>query len=107
MRRTIEKQPLDYNGGEAADTSIRLTVPTDALGMRLDQGLARWLPQFSRSRIQEWIEAGHVTLDKRTVSIRHKLKGGEAIAVSPQPANDAASWLMPSIKQPSPATTNT
>jgi 23S rRNA pseudouridine1911/1915/1917 synthase len=98
MRRTIEKQPLDYNGGEAADTSIRLTVPTDAMGMRLDQGLARWLPQFSRSRIQEWIEAGHVTLDKRTVSIRHKLKGGEAIAVSPQPANDAASHEPEDIK---------
>ncbi len=82
---------MDYNGGDAADTAIRLTVPAEALGMRLDQGLARWLPQFSRGRIQEWIEAGHVTLDKRTVAIRHKLKGGEAIAVTPQPADDAAS----------------
>jgi len=91
MRRTSEKQHSDYSGADIADVPIRLDVPMDSLGMRLDQGLARLLPQFSRSRIQAWIEAGHVTVDKRTVSTRHKLKGGEAVAVMPQPADDAAS----------------
>jgi 23S rRNA pseudouridine1911/1915/1917 synthase len=90
MRRTNEKQHADYSGAATGDAPIRLAVPMDALGMRLDQGLARLLPQFSRSRIQDWIEAGHVTVDQRTVSVRHKLKGGEAVAVAPQPADDAA-----------------
>ena len=70
--------------------AILLAAPTDAIGLRLDAGLARWLPQFSRGRIQEWIEGGHVLIDGRTVAPRHKLRGGEKISVVPQAAGDAA-----------------
>jgi 23S rRNA pseudouridine1911/1915/1917 synthase len=97
MRRTSEKRPSDYSGGPDGEGSIRLAVPMDASGLRLDQGLARWLPQFSRSRIKEWIEAGHVTLDERPVSARHKLRGGERVAVRPQAADDADAYAAEDI----------
>ncbi len=38
-------------------------VPPDCAGMRLDQALARMLPEHSRSRLKAWIDAGRVTVD--------------------------------------------
>ena len=38
-------------------------MPSDQAGYRLDQALARMFPQFSRSRIKQWIESGDVLLD--------------------------------------------
>jgi len=89
MRVTGETQLRDYNGGLAADEAIRLVVPTDALGLRLDQVLARLLPQYSRSRLQSWVEAGRVSVDARPATPKQRLKGGEAIAVFPLAAADA------------------
>lgn len=47
--------------------------------MRVDQALARLLPQHSRNRIKGWIESGQVTVDGARVAPRFKLAGGEAI----------------------------
>jgi 23S rRNA pseudouridine1911/1915/1917 synthase len=68
-------------------------VPADLAGMRLDQALARLLPQHSRSRLKAWIESGDVQVDGATVLPRHKLAGGESIAVRARaapPGADAA-----------------
>ncbi len=51
-------------------------------GLRLDQALARQLPQYSRSRIQGWIEQGTVTIDGRPARARDRVLGGEAIALT-------------------------
>ncbi|MBV6415794.1 MAG: Ribosomal large subunit pseudouridine synthase D [Steroidobacteraceae bacterium] len=48
-------------------------------GLRLDQALARQLPQYSRSRIQGWIEGGGVTLDGRPARARDRVQGGELV----------------------------
>jgi 23S rRNA pseudouridine1911/1915/1917 synthase len=60
------------------------TVPADCAGMRLDQALARLLPEYSRSRLQHWIEQGQVTLGGATPSARQKVWGGERLEISPQ-----------------------
>ncbi len=52
--------------------------------MRLDQALAKLLSEYSRSRLQEWIEAGQVTLNGAAASVKQKVWGGEEIAVNPQ-----------------------
>ncbi|HEX5363051.1 MAG TPA: 23S rRNA pseudouridine(1911/1915/1917) synthase RluD [Gallionella sp.] len=52
--------------------------------MRFDQVLAKLLPEYSRSRLQEWIAAGGATLDGAPAIAKQKVWGGEAIAVSPQ-----------------------
>lgn len=50
-------------------------------GMRLDQALASALPQYSRSRIQGWIERGTVLVDGRVARSRDRVLGGERVVV--------------------------
>ena len=74
--------------------SRRLRVPTDFGGRRLDQAAAALLPEFSRSRLKTWIDAGQLTLGGALVKARTLLKGGEelvletvleaAVAIEPQ-----------------------
>jgi 23S rRNA pseudouridine1911/1915/1917 synthase len=60
-----------------------LTVPHDGAGQRLDQVLARLLPQHSRSRLKGWIEAGRVTVDSvAAMEPSARVRGGETIAVT-------------------------
>ena len=54
--------------------------------MRLDQALSRLLPEYSRSRLQEWIRGGHVTVDGAAGVAKARVWGGESVLVSPQPA---------------------
>ncbi len=49
--------------------------------MRLDQALARALPQYSRARLQQWIEAGAVEVDGRHPRGKEKMAGGEQVSV--------------------------
>ena len=42
---------------------IELALSEADCGIRLDKVLSRLVPQYSRSRIQQWIDAGHVTID--------------------------------------------
>jgi len=45
-------------------------------GVRLDAFLAKAIPQLSRSRAQELIEKGLVTLEGKTTKPSLRLKGG-------------------------------
>lgn len=56
-------------------------VPPEQAGKRLDQALAELFPDYSRSRIKEWINAGHVQVDGRAAKPRLRLLGGERIAL--------------------------
>ena len=58
-----------------------LVIPLDQAGYRLDQALARLFPQFSRSRIKQWIESGDVLLDGKPTRPRQKLTGGEQVLI--------------------------
>ena len=53
--------------------------------MRLDQALAKLLPEFSRSRLARWLRAGRATVDGRAALPRQKVRGGEVIEVVPLP----------------------
>src|ERR1700733_16242639 len=50
---------------------------------RLDQFLRERLPQYSRSRLQDWIEQGRVLLDGSPEKRSYLLKGAERIHVQP------------------------
>jgi 23S rRNA pseudouridine1911/1915/1917 synthase len=60
---------------------IHAVVPAEYRGSRLDRAAAAIWTEYSRSRIQQWIESGELTLDGAQVLPRYKLKGGETIAV--------------------------
>ena len=63
--------------------SLQAEVPTDLGGKRLDQVLAQLFPDYSRSRLKEWILAGHVTVNDIVVDVpREKMFGGELIAIN-------------------------
>jgi 23S rRNA pseudouridine1911/1915/1917 synthase len=59
----------------------RVEFSPDLAGKRLDQALARSLPQYSRSRIQRWIEEGAVLVNGLPVKARDLVVGGEAATV--------------------------
>ena len=60
---------------------FEITVSQEVAGLRLDQALARLLPQFSRSRLKEWVLNGNVTVDGVTRKPRDRVVGGELLRV--------------------------
>jgi 23S rRNA pseudouridine1911/1915/1917 synthase len=56
-----------------------LRIDQALAGTRLDQALAALLPEFSRSRLQQWIEAGQVLVNDAPRRCRDKVWGGDAI----------------------------
>jgi 23S rRNA pseudouridine1911/1915/1917 synthase len=65
----------------AQSIRLRLTIPESMRGRRLDQALAELVPDYSRSRLQQWIRAGQVTLDERIPAVRQRVLGGESIRI--------------------------
>jgi 23S rRNA pseudouridine1911/1915/1917 synthase len=65
--------------------SIHGRIPLRCAGMRLDQALSELLPDYSRSRLQQWIKAGHIEVDGRIMRPRDRVLGGEAIRGAPPP----------------------
>lgn len=60
--------------------TINLTVNDEQHGQRFDQAVAALLPNLSRSRIQQWIKQGDITLNAHTAPPKQKVYLGDAIA---------------------------
>lgn len=58
-----------------------LTLPSELAGLRLDQALARALPQYSRARLRSWIDRGAVRVEGRAPRGRDKVLGGERVRI--------------------------
>jgi 23S rRNA pseudouridine1911/1915/1917 synthase len=63
---------------------LTVEVPSELAGLRLDQALARLLPEHSRSRLQDWIRRERVQVDGASAQPRQKVWGGERIDVRPE-----------------------
>jgi len=70
-------------------TDIPSQIPVDFAGARVDKALAVLLPGVSRAAVQRWLKRGLVRVDGRAVAAKHRLAGGEALAVD-APAPEAA-----------------
>ena len=67
---------------ESAEFRIHeLELPAGLAGLRLDQALAKVLPQYSRARLQGWIRAGAVTVDGRVPRTRDPVRGEEVVRI--------------------------
>ena len=62
---------------------MSLRVPADMAGCRLDQVLARLLPEHSRNRLQGWVRDGRIRVDGAAAEPKRKLWGGETLQVEP------------------------
>ena len=61
------------------------TVPAELSGQRLDQALARMFPEYSRSRLKNWLLQGFITVDERAMRPRDPVVGGESVLLQSQP----------------------
>ena len=74
----------------AQQVQLSATVAESQLGQRLDQALAELFPDYSRSRIKEWILEDRVTVDGKTINKpKEKVLGGELVAIDAQIEEDA------------------
>jgi len=61
-----------------------ISIPDDFAGLRLDKALARMFPDYSRSRLKEWLLAGSITVDGGPKRPRDAVAGGEMVTFQPQ-----------------------
>ena len=71
------------------DRRVTHVVEGAGAGARLDQWLARRLPELSRMRVQALIAAGRALVDGRAVKAAHRVQAGERVEVAiPPPPQD-------------------
>src|SRR4051794_20418103 len=89
LNKTLPETDFDDGDEDAAlpeQSVITLTLTPEFCGTRLDKVLSTLVPQYSRSRLQQWIEAGHVTVDGQPARAKTAMLGDEAIIMQPQAA---------------------
>ena len=74
----------ELESGELENKSIALQLTPEHGGERLDKVLSKLLQQFSRSRIQQWIDAGYVTVDGEPARSKMAVIGDERVEIYPQ-----------------------
>jgi 23S rRNA pseudouridine1911/1915/1917 synthase len=72
--------------------SVLSRVLAEDAGKRLDVFLQEKLPEYSRSRLQDWIKAGRVLVDGAEARASYRLRGVEAIAVEPAALPPLRAW---------------
>lgn len=58
-----------------------ILIPEHLSGERLDVAVAELLPEFSRSRLQRWIQEGHILLDGKQVKAKSKVVVDQELVV--------------------------
>lgn len=59
-----------------------ITLADNLGGLRLDQALAKTIPEFSRTLIQEWIKSGAIQIDGKPAKARMSVLGGETVEIN-------------------------
>ena len=67
---------------QPSESARQAIVPDTAAGRRFDAVVAELFPEYSRSRLTEWIKAGDVLLDGAQVRPRDALRGGEVVTLN-------------------------
>ncbi|MDX9873416.1 MAG: 23S rRNA pseudouridine(1911/1915/1917) synthase RluD [Spongiibacteraceae bacterium] len=75
------------------DTIRRVAVvPPELAGQRLDQVAASLFPEFSRSRLQSWIQSGALVADGAVLRTRDKIRSGVELRLEATPEPVDSSW---------------
>ena len=76
----------------AQQVKLNATVSESQLGQRLDQALAELFPDYSRSRIKEWILDHRVSMNGEVIDKpKEKVLGGELIVINAE-IEEEARW---------------
>jgi len=112
MRKNLQKsrgETADYAGAEAslcegafedadysleggAEAPLSLVAAANPANHRIDLALARQVPQFSRARLQHWLDAGRIDVDGKVAGAKSRLFGGEAIVIRPETRLEDAAY---------------
>ena len=84
-------------GGLLEAEPITLRPGDEFCGVRLDKVISQLLPQFSRSRLQQWIETGYVMVDGAPARAKATVLGDETIVLQPQAAPEEQAYKPESI----------
>lgn len=80
------EQPNIKNTDAADEISTQISksaeIPLDYCGRRLDQVASELFSEFSRSRLQQWIKQGQLTVDGDQWLPKRKVLGGEKLVIS-------------------------
>lgn len=76
--------------------TLHAIVPDQLANKRLDQVLAKLFADYSRSRLQQWILDGQVSVDGKQLRAKDKVLAGQQIQVQAQP-NGEESWQAEAI----------
>ena len=79
--KTNTDDQFDVGDGESI---LRAEIPASLDAARLDQALARLFPQYSRSRLQQWVKAGFVLVDNQKLRAKDKVHMGQQLIVEVQ-----------------------
>jgi len=75
------------------DDEPLIFLVTDEMPLeRLDKVLAQLVPQHSRSRLQAWIERGHVLVNGQVARVRQTLREDDVITVYAQPSPEEGAF---------------
>jgi 23S rRNA pseudouridine1911/1915/1917 synthase len=74
-----------------------LVIPESHAGLRVDVALQQLLPEFSRSKLQEWIKDEFVFVNQSRVSSKHKVYAGDEIKIIVQQSPEHNAFLPEAI----------
>lgn len=81
---------------ETPKIAQQLTIPDEMNGQRLDQAVAKLLPEYSRVLIQKWIKAGNLLLNQKIAKPRAEVCSGDTIDLEAE-LEVKADWAAQSI----------
>ncbi|WP_235952892.1 RluA family pseudouridine synthase [Noviherbaspirillum galbum] len=86
LQKTLPDNDLALNDDDDAPggETLVLALGPEHCGLRMDKALSMLAPQYSRSRLQQWMESGHVTVDGQPVKPKTTALGDEVLTVAPQ-----------------------
>lgn len=93
---------IDADEGEilTEQEPIRFVLSLKDGGQRLDKIVAARLSQYSRSRLQRWIEEGHITVNGQKAQAKQTMIGDEVISVFPQMAEEEMAFSPEAVEFP-------
>ena len=62
--------------------SRTIHIKSSSAHERLDQALTKLMPEYSRSQIQKWIEAGDIQINASQTKSNYRVLGGETVTVN-------------------------
>jgi 23S rRNA pseudouridine1911/1915/1917 synthase len=83
---------LEAGTGAPDYSPITLELNPAHCGERLDKVVAGLVPQFSRSRLQQWFDEGHIVVDGKPAKGKSTAFGDETVVVTPQPAPEDTAY---------------